>query len=117
MVHAAQSAMFLLSLQTICLPFALVSRTSSPLVFLTNYFAHKQLKLIRKTTTLHVPAETIFCTFLCYLLHDFGVELPDFTFYRERNFYISLSLSLNLDMVLRSSAPTGVAYFGQSKVE
>lgn len=48
-------------------------------------------------------------------LHDYGVELPDFTFYRELNFYIYLSL--NLDMVLRSSTPRGVAYFGQSKVE
>ena len=45
-------------------------------------------------------------------LHDYGVELPDFTFYRELNFFIYIYLSLNLDMVLRSSTPRGLAYFG-----
>ena len=70
--------------------------------------------LIRKTTTLHVHHTFLYTSFT--ILHDYGVKMPNFMFYRGRKqARTKFSFFLNLDKALRNSGPGEFAYIRQRK--
>ena len=76
----------------------------------------KATSLISKTTIkkiLHVHHAFLYISLP--FLHDFGVKMPNLTFYGGRKQAPTKFYSSFLDMVLRDSTPEGVTYIWQSK--
>ena len=79
-----------------------------------NGNVNKAIGLMTKTTSLHVHHASLYVSLPS--LHDYGMKMPNFTFFRGSNTSddeIS-SLFLNLDMVLRDSTLGGLTYILQS---
>ena len=75
-----------------------------------NGNVNKAIGLMTKTTSLHVHHASLYVSLTS--LHDYGMKMPNFTFFRGSNTSddeIS-SLFLNLDMVLRDSFLGGLTY-------
>ena len=75
------------------------------MVMATNDTIKKAIGLLSKTTTLHMHHTFLYISLLS--LHDYGVKLPNFTFYggHKQATMVFFFLFLNLSGVLKNSTP------------